>query len=172
MCIAAHQFLARDADSATLETMIERSELPWHNGAPKCGAPRIGDEVKLLFDIPTDVDDEVTPEWNDSRATIAKVGEGRVLVHSEFREKADWFEAKHEHQAQRAYGYSTPHVTAAWLTMTGRQPGRCDHTSTVACSMQASLIRASTRFGCACILIHARPSFATQRLPKALLPMF
>ena len=54
MRTAVHMFAAHDADSATLEAMVECSELP--RAAP-C-ALSLSDEVKLLVEMPTEIEAE------------------------------------------------------------------------------------------------------------------
>ena len=80
---AAHKFTPRNADTATLEAMVERGGL--HGALQKFAlrSPGIGDEVELLVQMPSEIEDKTTNEWIDQRATIVKVEASRYLVHIE-----------------------------------------------------------------------------------------
>ena len=78
---AVHKFTPRDADTATLEVMVERGEL--HGALPRFALRSlgIGDKVELLVQMPTEIDGETRNEWIDQKATIVKVEAGRYLEH-------------------------------------------------------------------------------------------
>ena len=100
---AVHKFTPRDANTATLEAMVEQGELP---GALQRFALRslgISDKVELLIQMLTEIEDETMNKWIDQKATVVKVEAGRYLIHIEANLTNDGkvvlFEATHIHQA-------------------------------------------------------------------------
>ena len=104
---AVHKFNPCDADTATLEAMAGRGELP---GAlvvaalqsfalSRAHALGIGDKVELLVEMPTENEGETRDEWIDRWATIVKVEAHRFLIHGEadcsVGKNVEWFELVH-----------------------------------------------------------------------------
>ena len=112
MHIAVHRFTARDADSATLEAMLERGDISsFRIGAEHARTGMsIGDSVKLLVDLPTDIEGESRPTWIDKQSTIVKAEEARILVYSEADSKTERYARTHvqpkPHRGPK--GFTTP----------------------------------------------------------------
>ena len=82
---AVHKFTPQDADTTTLEAMLERGELIstpaesfFLNRQRTLG---ISNKVEVLMEMLTEDEDEMRDEWIDRQATIVKVEEGRYLMH-------------------------------------------------------------------------------------------
>ena len=110
---AVHKFTPRDADTATLEAMVERGEL--HGALPRFALRSLGisDKVELLVQMLTKIDSKTRNEWIDQRATIVKVEAHRYLMHIEAdladNRKVVCYETVHVHQALHAsFRYLTP----------------------------------------------------------------
>ena len=171
---AVHKFTPRDADTATLEAMVERGEL--HGALPRF-APRslgIGDEVELLVQMPTEIDGETRNEWIDQKATIVKVEAGRYFIHIEADladGKVAWYEAARVRRALRTpLGYSTPRhggLPRDDETMPRQVGPRLDRGL-----LDAGIYNPAIHQLWMCYLIYARLPLNAQRLDKTLLPMF
>ena len=109
--VTVHGFTTRDADPTTLEAMFECGEIQGSSFAPTAHLLAVGDEAELRVDLPTDIEDEYRPEWVNKRATIAKVGDGRFLIHFDTNphpdSKIEWVPAKHVRRAVCTLGFST-----------------------------------------------------------------
>ena len=83
---AVHKFTPRDADTATLEAMMERGELIGTTAESFFpNQPRsllIGDEVEVLIGMPTEIEGEFRDEWVDRQAVVAYIEDDRYLVHT------------------------------------------------------------------------------------------
>ena len=108
---AVHKFTPRDADTATLEAMLERGELIGTSAESFFpNQPRtlgISDEVEVLMEMPTEGNDETRDEWIDRQATIVKVEEGHYLVHFNVgpaEESTRWFPSTRVRRAPQAVG--------------------------------------------------------------------
>ena len=83
---AVHKFTPRDADTATLEAMLERGELigtsaeSFFPNQPR--ALTVGDEVEVRIEMPTEDEEEFRDEWVDRQAVIVRVEDDRYLVHT------------------------------------------------------------------------------------------
>ena len=120
---AVRRFTSRDANTATLEAMVERGEIQGALQGFALSRPRvlgIGDEVELLVQMPTEIEGETKDEWINRRATIVKVEGNRFLVLCKggqgVSDQVAYFESARVCQAPtwRAFGYSTPRHGGWW----------------------------------------------------------
>ena len=98
MHTAVHKFTPQDADTATLEAMLEKGELIGTSAESflpnRPRALSVSDEVEVLLEMPTEDEEETRDEWVDRQATVVKVEDDRYLVHSNVRPtdvSAQWF---------------------------------------------------------------------------------
>jgi hypothetical protein len=177
--IAVHGFTARDADTATLEAMFEQGELGGHaefgSSDVRTQNARLapGDEVELLVELPTEVEEETRSEWIYRNSTIVKAVAGGFLVHSDSNLNADGRIERFpdEHVRRRTSGYLTPQSRfrahhEEWST--ARQVGPYIDKGV----LESGVFDPHTHKAWMCFCIYARLSLPAQRMDKTVLPMF
>ena len=174
---AVHKFTPRDADTATLEAMMERGELfgttaeSFFPNQPR--SLLIGDEVEVLIGMPTETEGEYRDEWVDRQAIISFIEDDRYLVHSRVgpaEESTRWYPSDRVRRAPRAHGFSTPRHGGLPRDdrSTARQVGPIIDKGV----LESGIYDPALHKVWMCYLIYARLPLSAQRLDKTLLPMF